>query len=82
MSKFVKGAGKGIAGVGSEAMKKAFGAVLGDIIKEILEETGAKDIAKDKLMSSGFKIIGDIGMDPKNIQKELIKNMLKNEFKL
>ena len=82
MSKFVKKAGKGVADIGSEAMKKAFGAILGDIIKEILEETGATNIAKEKLMSSGFKTIADLGMDPKNIQRELIKNALKNEFKL
>ena len=82
MSKYVKKASKGIAGVGSEAMKKAFGAILGDIVKEILEETGVTSIAKDKMMTTGYKVIKDLGVDPKNIQKGIIKNAIKNELKL
>ncbi len=82
MSRFVKKASKGLADVGSEAMKKAFGAILGDIVKEILEETGAASIAKEKMMTTGFKVIKDLGVDPKNIQREIIKTAIKSELKL
>lgn len=82
MSRFVKKASKGIADVGSEAMKKSFGVILGDIIKEILEETGVTNVAKDKMMTAGFKVIKELGIDPKNVQRDLIKTALKNELKL
>ena len=82
MSKFVKKASKGVAGLGSEAIKKSFGVILGDIIKEILDETGTTAIAKEKMMAAGFKIIKELGVDPKNIQRDLIKNALKSELKL
>ncbi|MHA2099814.1 MAG: hypothetical protein ACW99A_14145 [Candidatus Kariarchaeaceae archaeon] len=82
MSKFVKKASKGVADLGADAMKKAFGAVLGDIVKEILDETGATSIAKEKMMATGFKVIKELGIDPKNVQRDLIKNAIKNELKL
>ena len=82
MSRFVKKASKGIADVGSEAMKKSFGVILGDIVKEILEETGVTHVAKEKLMTAGYKVIKELGVDPKNIQRDLVKNAIKSELKI
>ncbi|MHA2250863.1 MAG: hypothetical protein ACXAD7_10895 [Candidatus Kariarchaeaceae archaeon] len=82
MSKYVKKAAKGTASLGSDALKKAFAGILGDITKEILEETGMADIAKTKIMDAGYKVIKEMGMDTKNIQRTLIKNAIKNELKL
>lgn len=82
MSKFVKKATKGVADLGADATKKAFGVVLGDIIKEILDESGVTNIAKEKFMTTGLKVIKDLGIDPKNIQRDLIKNAIKNELNL
>ncbi|MCE7735546.1 MAG: hypothetical protein GPJ54_11755 [Candidatus Heimdallarchaeota archaeon] len=82
MSRFVKKTTKEITDVGSGAMKKAFSAILGDIIKDILEETGATNIAKDKMMTAGYKVIKDLGVEPKNIQRDIIKSAIKSELKL
>ncbi len=82
MSKFAKKFGKVTGDIVGDALKKTFSAVLSDIIKELVEETGVKDIAQDKMMDVGFKIIKQMNIDPKNLQKELIKNALKKEFNL
>ncbi len=82
MSKFVKKATKGTADVTAGALKKAFSSILGDLAKEILEETGVANLAKEKIMETGFKVVRDMGVDPKNIQRDLIKRAIISELKL
>ncbi|MCY3413191.1 MAG: hypothetical protein INQ03_16245 [Candidatus Heimdallarchaeota archaeon] len=80
MSGFFKKAAKGAADLAGDTMKVAFTALLGEIVAEIVKETGIKDMAQEKLMSTGFKVIKDLGMDTKNIQRDLIKAALKKEL--
>lgn len=66
-------------GVGKEAMSTA----LNTAVKEILEETGAKEIAKDKALEVGKKIIGDKDIPTKQkVQKEILKTLIKKELGL
>ncbi|MFX1516443.1 MAG: hypothetical protein ACFFC6_09040 [Promethearchaeota archaeon] len=66
-------------GVGKEAMSTA----LNTAVKEILEETGAKEIAKDKALEVGKKIIGDKNIPTKQkVQKEILKTLIKKELGL
>jgi hypothetical protein len=66
-------------GVGKEAMSTA----LNTAVKEILEETGAKEIAKDKALEVGKKIIGDNNIPTKQkVQKEILKTLIKKELGL
>ncbi len=66
-------------GVGKEAMSTA----LNTAVKEILEETGAKEIAKDKALEVGKKIIGDKNIPTKEkVQKEILKTLIKKELGL
>ena len=82
MSKYVKRAGKGAADLTSGAIKKAFSAVLADLAKEVIEETGMGEAARTKIMEVGFKVVKDLGIDPKNVQRELIKSAIKKEMNL
>jgi hypothetical protein len=66
-------------GVGKEAMSTA----LNTAVNEILEETGAKEIAKDKALEVGKKIIGDKNIPTKQkVQKEILKTLIKKELGL
>ncbi|MFX1505297.1 MAG: hypothetical protein ACFFDI_29705 [Promethearchaeota archaeon] len=66
-------------GVGKEAMSTA----LNTAVKEIIEETGAKEIAKDKALEVGKKIIGDKNIPTKQkVQKEILKTLIKKELGL
>ncbi|MFX0123013.1 MAG: hypothetical protein ACFFAE_05190 [Candidatus Hodarchaeota archaeon] len=66
-------------GVGKEAMSTA----LNTAVKEILEETGAKEIAKDKALEVGKKILGDKNIPTKQkVQKEILKTLIKKELGL
>ncbi|MHA2202746.1 MAG: hypothetical protein ACW991_03575 [Candidatus Hodarchaeales archaeon] len=66
-------------GVGKEAMSTA----LNTAVKEILEETGAKEIAKDKALEVGKSILGDKNIPTKQkVQKEILKTLIKKELGL
>lgn len=66
-------------GVGKEAMSTA----LNTAVKEILEETGAKEIAKDKALEVGKTILGDKNIPTKQkVQKEILKTLIKKELGL
>lgn len=66
-------------GVGKEAMSTA----LNTAVKEVLEETGAKEIAKDKALEIGKKILGDKNIPTKQkVQKEILKTLIKKELGL
>ena len=66
-------------GVGKEAMSTA----LNTAVKEIINETGAKQIAKDQLLEAGKKILGDKNIPTKEkVQKELLKALIKKELGL
>ncbi|MFW9906125.1 MAG: hypothetical protein ACFFFH_17530 [Candidatus Thorarchaeota archaeon] len=66
-------------GVGKEAMSTA----LNTAVKEILEETGAKEIAKDKALEVGKNILGDKNIPTKQkVQKEILKTLIKKELGL
>ncbi len=66
-------------GVGKEAMSTA----LNTAVKEIIEETGAKEIAKDKALEVGKTILGDKNIPTKQkVQKEILKTLIKKELGL
>ncbi len=66
-------------GVGKEAMSTA----LSTAVKELINETGAKEIAKDQLLEVGKKILGDKNVPTKEkVQKELLKALIKKELGL
>ncbi|MFX0051705.1 MAG: hypothetical protein ACFFAJ_18265 [Candidatus Hodarchaeota archaeon] len=71
-----KGAAKGAA-------KEAMSTALSSAVKEIINETGAKEIAKEQLMDAGKKILGDNSIPNKQkIQKEILKTLIKKELGL
>jgi hypothetical protein len=52
-------------------------------VKEIVVETGAKDIAKDQILEAGKKIIGDKSIPNKQkIEKKILKTLIKKELGL
>ncbi|MHA2245778.1 MAG: hypothetical protein ACXADY_12505 [Candidatus Hodarchaeales archaeon] len=66
-------------GVGKEAISTA----LNTAVKEIINESGAKDIAKEKVLDAGKKILGDKNVPTKQkIQKEILKTLIKKELGL
>ncbi|MDH5401534.1 MAG: hypothetical protein OEZ01_09305 [Candidatus Heimdallarchaeota archaeon] len=73
MSKFIKDGIKGAGSVGGSLIKTTIGAFLADLFNEILEETGLKDIAKDKFMEIGYKVVKELNIDPRSLQKDIIK---------
>ena len=82
MKDFIKKGAKGAADLGSSAMKAALTALLADIAKEMLEETGVADLAKDQIMDVGTKIIKDMGVNPTEVKKDLIKAAIKKELNI
>ena len=71
-----KGAAKGAA-------KEAMSTALNGAVKEIINETGAKEIAKEQLMDAGKKILGDKSIPNKQkIQTEILKTLIKKELGL
>lgn len=82
MSKFIKKVGKGATNIAGDAIKKALSALIGGIIKEIVTESGVDNIAKDKMMQVGIKIAKDMNLDPKKIQRDLLKGAIKKELGL
>ncbi|MCH8907268.1 MAG: hypothetical protein IH840_09280 [Candidatus Heimdallarchaeota archaeon] len=82
MSGFIKKAGKGTSGLASAALKKAFAGILGDLAKEILEDTGVADMAKDKIMEVGLKVVKEMKIDPRSFQRDIVKHAIMKEMKL
>jgi hypothetical protein len=71
-----KGAAKGVA-------KEAFSATLQAAVKEIIVETGAKDLAKEQLLDAGKKVLGDKTVPSKQkMQKDILKSLIKKELGL
>ena len=66
-------------GAGKEAMKIA----LNSAVEEIIKETGVKELAKEKIIDAGKKIVGDESIPNKDkIQKEILKTLIKRELGL
>ena len=82
MKDFIKKGASAAADLGSSAVKGAVAALLAEITREILEETGATDIAKEKMMEVGTKIVKEMGMDTQKLQRDLIKSAIKKELNL
>jgi hypothetical protein len=71
-----KGAAKG-------AVKEAMSSAMQAAVKEIIDETGATDIAKKQLVDAGTRILGDKRIPNKEkIQKDLVKTLIKKELGL
>lgn len=76
MKKFTKDAIKGVA-------KDAMSTALNTAVSEIMEETGAKEIAKEKALEAGKKILGDKNIPTKDkVKKEILKTLIKKELGL
>ena len=71
-----KGAAKG-------AVKETMHTALQLAVKELIDESGVKDMAKDQILDAGKKILGDSSIPHKQkIQKELLKTLIKKELGL
>ena len=71
-----KGAAKG-------AVKETMNTALQLAVKEIIDESGVKDMAKDQILGAGKRILGDTSIPNKQkIQKELLKTLIKKELGL
>ncbi len=71
-----KGAAKGAA-------KEAMTTTLNTVVKELINESGVKEVAKEQLLEAGKKIIGDQNIPNKQkVQKELLKALIKKELGL
>ncbi len=70
-------------GVAKGTVKETMSTALQVAVKEIITETGAKEVAKDQLVEVGKKILGDKSIPNKQkIQKELLKTLIKKELGL
>ncbi|MHA2225840.1 MAG: hypothetical protein ACXAC8_11585 [Candidatus Hodarchaeales archaeon] len=75
----MKKLGKLATGVGKDALSSA----LNSAVKEIVNESGAKEIAKENILEAGKKILGDKNIPTKQkIQKEILKTLIKKELGL
>lgn len=84
--KITKGAAKGAAGIAKDAGRVAVVSLLGDIVKEILQE-GSKDVLASKnegdILEVGKKIAFDKNTSPtQRLQKEFLKRAIKRELGL
>ncbi|MFW9778826.1 MAG: hypothetical protein ACFFE8_08230 [Candidatus Heimdallarchaeota archaeon] len=71
-----KGAVKGTA-------KEALRTTLNVAVKEVIDETGVKDIARQQVLEAGKKILGDKNIpNQQKIQKEILKTLIKKELGL
>ena len=74
---------KRLGGLAKGVAKEAMSTALQSAVKEIVNESGAKEIAKEQLLESGKKILGDKSIPNKQkIQKELLKALIKQELGL
>lgn len=73
---FGKDLSKGVA-------KGAAQSILTGLVVEIFEESGAKNIAKDKILDAGKKILKDDSIpNSDKIKKEVMKKLIKNQLGL
>ena len=74
---------KKLGGLAKGAAKEAMSTALNIAVKEIIVESGAKQLAKDQIVDVGKKILGDKSIPNKQkIQKELLKGLIKKELGL
>ena len=50
---------KKLGGLAKGAAKDAMTTTLNTVVKELIKESGAKEIAKEQLLEAGKKILGD-----------------------
>ncbi|WP_455142266.1 hypothetical protein [Candidatus Hodarchaeum mangrovi] len=74
---------KRLGGLAKGAGKEAVKIALNSAVEEIVKETGVKDLAKEKIIEAGKKIIGDESIPNKDkIEKEILKTLIKRELGL
>ncbi len=74
---------KKLGGLAKGVAKDAMSTALQSAVKELVNESGAKELAKDQLLDAGKKILGDKSIPNKQkIQKELLKTLIKRELGL
>ena len=74
---------KKLGGLAKGAAKDAMTTTLNTVVKELIKESGAKEIAKEQLFEAGKKILGDKNVPTKQkIQKEILKTLIKKELGL
>lgn len=82
MKDLLKKGAKGIGNLGTGALKAAIAGMLAQIVKEIMDETGTTNIAKDKMMEVGLSVVKKMDLNPKELQRDLVKNAIKRELQL
>ena len=74
---------KKLGGLAKGAVKDAMTTTLNTVVKELIKESGAKEIAKEQLLEAGKKILRDKNVPTKQkIQKEILKTLIKKELGL
>ena len=74
---------KKLGGLAKGAAKEAMSTALQVAVKEIINESGAKELAKEQLLEAGKSILGDKSIPNKQkIQKEILKTLIKKELGL
>ncbi len=74
---------KKLRGLTKGAAKEAMTTTLNSVVKDLIKESGAKEIAKEQLLEAGKKILGDKNVPTKQkIQKEILKTLIKKELGL
>ena len=74
---------KKLGGLAKGAAKEAMTTTLNTVVKELVKESGAKEIAKERLLEVGKKVLGDKNIPTKQkIQKEILKTLIKKELGL
>ena len=78
---------KKIGGLGKNltkgVAKGAAQSILTGLVVEIFEESGAKNIAKDKILEAGKKVLKDDSIpNSDKIKKEVVKKLIKNQLGL
>jgi len=74
---------KKFRGLAKGAAKDAMTTTLNSVVKDLIKESGAKEIAKERLLEAGKKVLGDKNIPTKQkIQKEILKTLIKKELGL
>ena len=82
MKDFLKKGAKGVGSLGKGAVKAAIAGMLAEIVKEIMDETGATHIAKEKMMEVGLSVFKNMNLNTNDLQRDLLKNAIKRELQL
>ena len=80
IEKSVRGVAKGASEIGSSVIKTTLSALLADIAKDLISESGMQDIAKDKIIETGLGLVKSMNLDPKTLQKELLMTAIRKEL--